>query len=141
MPLFRLVPILLLALGLGACGMVGRSSREDAVAPAAESPTARPVSVAWTAARARKCGFSFDGQKLRADFLAREARDGKAPETVAQSAQAYDIALARFTKSLSSTAGYCDKRRVEYIRLDLNRHLAGDFTPAPKRAGDKIEED
>ena len=39
-----------------------------------ESPMARPASVAWTSARAKRCGFFFDPVKLRTTYLAYEAR-------------------------------------------------------------------
>jgi len=39
-----------------------------------DDPAARPVAVAWTSARAQRCGFYFDPAKLRASYLAYESR-------------------------------------------------------------------
>ena len=37
---------------------------------------AKPVQVAWTSARAQKCGFNFDPGKLKANYIASEQRAG-----------------------------------------------------------------
>lgn len=129
----------LVTLGLAACGTSGRESGAPWRA-ASESGAARPVAVAWTSARAAKCGFSFDPAELRANFLAQEAKNGADPETLQKTEKAYDFTLERTSKALTATAGYCSKVRIENIRADLTRHLAGDFAPGPKRESDKIEE-
>ena len=55
-----------------------------------DHPLARPVAVAWTSARAEKCGFYFDPAKLRASYLAYEAKQSNA-EQLGKAQQAYDF--------------------------------------------------
>ncbi|HKB23377.1 MAG TPA: hypothetical protein VKC99_11420, partial [Methyloceanibacter sp.] len=47
---------------------------------APEDPLALPVQVGWTSARASYCGFVFNPDQLRADFLASEQRLGTPPD-------------------------------------------------------------
>jgi hypothetical protein len=85
----------------------------------AEDPAAKPIQVAWTSARAAKCGFYFDPAKLRSAYLA--------TDPAAQ--QAYDAAHAQVIKALASKEDYCSKETIADIRADLRRHLAGDYAP------------
>src|SRR5262245_34070211 len=39
-------------------------------------PLARPVAVAWTSARAKRCGFYFDPAKLKINYLSYERTQG-----------------------------------------------------------------
>lgn len=87
-----------------------------------DDPLARPIHVAWTAARAEKCGFNFDSAALRQRFL---TTDG------GQSAQqAYDVTFNKVRSSLASQAEYCsDGKKVADIKTSLGRHLKGDYAP------------
>ena len=61
----------------------GTTMIEDPDAPAGvrnDSPMARPIAVAWTSARARRCGFYFDSARLRTNYLAYEAGQGNSRE-------------------------------------------------------------
>lgn len=94
-----------------------------------EDPRARPVAVAWTAARAKRCGFFFDPAKLRTAYLAYEARQGAAGEPFMKIERSYDSTFKNISDRISGEADYCsDKKGIE-IKADLQRHLAGDFTP------------
>jgi len=90
---------------------------------------ARPVQVAWTAARAQRCGFNFDPQKLKANYLAYESRQGRAREELGKVEQAYDSTFRTVSGKVSADAGYCSDRKSAEIKVDLNRHLAGDYAP------------
>lgn len=92
-----------------------------------DDPAARPVAVAWTSARARRCGFFFDGPKLRTSYLAWEAKQGAAGEQLAKIERSYDTTYKGTWDKVSAEDGYCsDKKGVE-IKADLQRHLAGDY--------------
>ena len=83
-------PVLGVTLALGACGSATSPQQGLTTAsilgeaPAAaggdtagvsnSDPLARPVQVAWTAARAQKCGFQFDAARLKTNYLTSEAR-------------------------------------------------------------------
>jgi hypothetical protein len=93
-----------------------------------DHPLARPVAVAWTSARAEKCGFYFDPGKLRASYLAYEAKQSNA-EQLAKAQQTYDTTLKLIGQQLASQPDYCNDRKGAEIKGDLQRHLAGDYTP------------
>ena len=50
----------------------------------------RPLAVAWTSARAKRCGFAFDPAELRTLYLAFEAKQGAADDAYARIEKAYD---------------------------------------------------
>jgi hypothetical protein len=129
----------LLLVALAACGTVDSIRGKSAAGPEApavspEDPTARAVQVAWTSARARYCGFVFDPNQLRANYLASEARAGKTPSELAKLEQAYDYAQDSVTQKIQDDVYYCsNKNRAATIGRDLNRYLAGDYTTRSTR--------
>lgn len=93
-----------------------------------EDPLARPIGVAWTSARAHRCGFYFDPTKLRTSYLAYEAKQSSA-EQLAKAEQTYDSTFKVIRERVGADPDYCtDKKGVE-IKANLQRHLAGDFAP------------
>lgn len=139
-PLAAIALLTLTALIATACGGVSLLSRNksdekaaSAAAPPPPDPMARPIQVAWTSARAAKCGFHFFPKELRAKFLANEARAGAAPEAMQKITKAYDFTLTRITADLREAQNYCTKPTVDEIRADLQRHLAGDYTPRARK--------
>ena len=44
----------------------------------------------------------------------------------------YDKAFLTFYDKVKETPGYCSKAKIEEIRPEINRHLAGDYTPRKK---------
>jgi len=44
----------------------------------------QPLAVAWTSARAKRCGFAFDPAKLRTLYLAYEAKQGAVDDAYAR---------------------------------------------------------
>src|SRR5215470_2318821 len=92
-----------------------------------DDPMARPVAVAWTSSRARRCGFVFDGAKLRTSYLAWEAKQGATREQMAKIEQSYDATYKIIFDKVAGDAGYCTDRKSAEIKTDLQRHLAGDY--------------
>jgi hypothetical protein len=113
---------------LAACG--GRSKDAEAVKP--EDPLAAPVHVGTTSARAKYCGFIFDPARLRANFLASRAQF-TSPDQMQKVEKAYDYSFERVSQTIAEERNYCSKDRVEMVRRDLNRYMAGDFAPPAKR--------
>ena len=68
----------------------GATSDNEARYVSPEDPLARPIQVGWTSARASYCGFVFNPDQLRADFLASEARLGVPPEQMSKIEHSYD---------------------------------------------------
>ena len=115
-------------------GQGGVSSDKAARYVTPQDPLARPIQVAWTSARASHCGFMFDPVKLKADFMADEARRGVNPYELQRYSQAYDYTRDSVTETIKHDNNYCTKERNDAIRADLKRYLAGDYTPAAKLA-------
>jgi hypothetical protein len=93
-----------------------------------ENPLARPMAVAWTSARAEKCGFYFDPVKLRASYLAYEAKQAN-PEQLGRAQHVYDTTFKSIGQRIATNPDYCTSRKSDEIKADLQRHLAGDFSP------------
>jgi hypothetical protein len=134
---FALAAALLVA-ALSACNTIDRVRGKDSetvarnVAP--EDPLARPTQVGWTSARASHCGFIFNPAELRSNFLAAEIRSGIPQEQMKKIAEAYDYTLESVTATIKDNLNYCTKERTAAIRTDLNRYLAGDYTPSARMA-------
>jgi hypothetical protein len=108
----------------------GASTEKEARSMAPEDPLARPTQVAWTSARASHCGFVFNPTQLRSDFMAAEIQAGNTPEQMQKIERAYDYTLQSVTATIKDDLRYCNKERTAAIRKDLNRYLAGDYTPS-----------
>ena len=132
----------LLLATLSACGAVqrfkgpkeGASTEAEARYAAPEDPLARHMQVAWTSARATHCGFVFNPDQLRSDFLAAEARSGIPPEQIPKIARAYDYTRKSVLDTIKDDPSYCNTARTAAIRLDLNRYLTGDYAPTARLA-------
>jgi hypothetical protein len=132
----------LLLMSLAACGTVervrgpkeGASTEKEARNIAPDDPLARPVQVGWTSARATYCGFIFNADQLRANYLATEQMAGNTPEQMKKIVQAYDYTRASTFDTIKDNLGYCNKERTAAIRRDLNRYLAGDYSPSARMA-------
>jgi hypothetical protein len=128
-----------LAVALSACGTVETVRGKVVSDPemqarnvAREDPLARPTQVGWTSARASHCGFVFDPAQLKANYLASEAQAGKTSQELAKLEHAYDYTRESVAASIKTNLTYCSKERTNAIRRDLNRYLAGDFTPSAR---------
>ena len=137
--LTRLALPLALSLALAGCsgssalttGSLFGGNEKAAPAPAAprNDPSSRAFQVGAVTARAQKCGFNFDAEKLRTSYLAAEAQLGTPVEEIAKAERLVGSARATVAKVIAPAEDYCSDERVAYIRGDLTRHLAGDFTP------------
>lgn len=97
-------------------------------------PTARAFQVATVSARAVKCGYNFDPAKLRSTFIASEATRADAQTNMANVEKTYDVTYNGITKAVATQGDeYCSAKKTKGIKEDLNRHLAGDYTPSPRQ--------
>ena len=92
-------------------------------------PMARPVQVAWTSARAEKCGFNFDAGRLKSSYIAYEQAQGADVNRLGNIAKSYDMTAAKIKGSLAGQDDYCSDRKSALIKADLQRHLAGNYEP------------
>jgi hypothetical protein len=100
---------------------------------ATSDPTSRAFQVGTVSARAVKCGYNFDPQKLRASFMAAEVGAGAATADIPRIEQIYDVAFNGVTKASAADPAYCTEARTKEIKAELARHLAGDYAPAPRK--------
>ncbi len=125
--------------GLGACsGRLGGNSdtQTQAAAPPPSTPSQRAVQVAWTAASARYCAFGLNPQKLKGDYLAWERTQGASEETILTLGITYDKSFLTFYDKVKDTPGFCSKAKIEEIRPQINRHLAGNYEPTPRKVSE-----
>jgi hypothetical protein len=127
-----------MAVALSACSTVESLANKDPEKEAREmalnDPLARPTQVAWTSARASHCGFVFNPAQLRANYMAAEMQAGNSPEQMQKIERAYDYTLQSVTATIKDDFRYCNDARADAIRKDLNRYLAGDYTPGARMA-------
>jgi hypothetical protein len=112
----------------------GATSDVEARNVSPDDPLAAPIQLGWTSARASHCGFVFNPDQLKTDFLAAEQRLGMPPEQIEKIAKAYDYTRQSVLDSIKNDNGYCNKERLAAIRTDLNRYLAGDYSPTARMA-------
>ncbi len=139
--LSSVLAILAVTILAGGCGggRLGFGDKTEDAAPKTvdlarpNTPSARAVQVAWTAARAQYCAFGMNREKLRSDYLAYETAQGATPEQAQGIARHYDTTFEAFYARIRGIPNYCTRARIEGIRPDINRHLRGDYTPSPRR--------
>lgn len=90
-------------------------------------PNDRPTRVGWLSARASRCGFVFDPAQLRARYFAFEQSYGADARRMQEVQRAYDYSLESTAERAKQDTNYCTRKRVDEIRPELNRYLAGDF--------------
>jgi hypothetical protein len=94
-----------------------------------DDPMARPVQVAWTSARAQKCGFNFDATRLRANYIAYEQQQGGDPARLGNVEKTYDLTVNKIRETIGPADTYCTDKKSAVIKADLQRHLAGNYEP------------
>lgn len=137
--IIRAVAFAMASFALSACGATlpnitgGLGGSKEAAKPAVSNdPTSRAIQVGRIAGRAEKCGFVFDATKLRTQFLMSESATIADAATMARIGKTYDIARNAVVKAVGSNAEtYCTQAKTAKIKIALNRHLAGDYTPDP----------
>ena len=123
-------------LALAGCSSAGSGLTTGSLLPGAAKPadpvSERALQVGATSARAAKCGYNFDPQKLRATYIAYEA--GQPGADPAKVEKIFDTARASVASKIADPADYCNDEQTAKIKGDLTRHLAGDFSPPAKKA-------
>jgi hypothetical protein len=141
----RILVALAVTTALSGCGGVSLTGKSK------DAPQATPVSlerqntaenrliqVSSTAARASYCAFGMDRAKLKANYLAYERQQGASEEVVGKFDRLYDSSYNLFYNKVRENPDSCSKDQIEEIRPDINRHLAGDYTPSKRKP--KVEQ-
>lgn len=105
----------------------------EAPAPKPVTPSERALQVATTTARAQRCGFVFDPEQLRSNYLAAEAQAGTPPDQIQRVTKEFDTLRGSVAKVISADDAYCTEGRTREVKASLTRHLAGDFNPTASR--------
>jgi hypothetical protein len=139
MQIARLFIVALAAACLGGCGaslpklttgsLFGGGAKAANAIDRDNDPVTRTMDVAATSARAIKCGYNFDPAKLKSNFLATQTAN--APGDLPKLTEIYDKSFNGVSKALAEKPDYCTAEKTAKIKLALNRHLAGDYTPSP----------
>ncbi len=117
------------SVGGGSDNGTGASTDGLTSLPKWTDPNDRPTRVGWVSARASHCGFVFDPAQLRASYFLFEQSYGASQKRMNDIQRAYDYSVESTTARAKENANYCTKERVDEIRPELNRYLAGDFRP------------
>ncbi len=135
-----------LTLGLGACGGSGgglttgslfgsKSSEPSGLQPPKPiTPTDRAVYVGATVARAQRCGFYFNPEEVRNNYIAAETQVGTPPEGVQRATKEFDFTRQSVIAGAAKDDGYCTEGRTREVKAALTRQLAGDFNPPQARS-------
>ena len=125
--------LLLLGAGLAAgcggngAGLTTASTAAKSKVPSNDDPLARPTFVAWTSARAKRCGFFFDAAKLKASYLAYESKQGAGD--LANIERTYEQTFKSTSDTVWANNDYCSEKKGAEIKQELSRHLSGDYAP------------
>jgi hypothetical protein len=95
----------------------------------ASTLTDRALQVGSVSARAAKCGYNFDAEKLKAAYLSSEIGRGS---DASQAEKIYNVSYSGVMKAAAEDPNFCSERKTQKIKTDLNRLLAGDFEPPAK---------
>lgn len=135
-----LVALLLTACGSGSSLTTGSLFGSGSNAGAGEIPAPKPITASdravhtgATIARAQRCGFFFDPDQLRANYIATETQAGTPPDMVQRSAQELDRTRQALTTVIAKDDSYCTEGRAREVKAALAKQLAGDFTPPQAR--------
>jgi len=103
--------------------------------------------VASTSARARICGLSFDAAKLKASYLAYEAKQGVDTAQLSVIEKNFDTTSSTVAAQRAAIAKRCSPRQLagtrdknaelsikykDELKADLARYVAGSFAPDEK---------
>ena len=102
-----------------------------AAKPAADPVMERAVQVGTISAKASKCGYNFDPQKLKANYLAFETAQPGADATRIE--KTFETTRAVIASKIDDPTEFCTDGQTAKIKGDLTRHLAGDFNPPAKK--------
>ena len=142
------LPILIastLVLGLAACGSgggltTGSLTGGGSGAGAGQIPPPKPITASdravhtgATIARAQRCGFHFNPDEVRTNYIASETQAGTPPDAVQKATVELDKTRQVLIATIAKDESYCTEGRNREVKTALTRQLAGDFSPPQAR--------
>lgn len=134
-----------LVVGLAACGSGGGLTTSSigggsSGAGAGQIPPPKPITASdravhtgATIARAQRCGFYFNPDEVRANYIASETQAGTPPDAVQKATTELDKTRQALIATIAKEEGYCTEGRNREVKASLTRQLAGDFSPPQAR--------
>jgi hypothetical protein len=119
--------------GLSTGSLIGGPAASAAAGPKPVTASDRALYVAANVARAQRCGFYFDPEQVKANFVAAEQQAGTAPEVMPKVIKEYDFTRQSVLAGTANDPAYCTEGRTREVKAVLTRQLAGDFNPPQKR--------
>lgn len=114
-------------------GSLTGSGQKAEAAPKPVTPSDRSLYVAATVARAQRCGFYFEPEQVKANYLAAEQQAGTPPDLMQKLTREFDQTRQAIVTAAAKDEDYCTERRTSDVKAALTRHLAGDFNPPQRR--------
>jgi hypothetical protein len=118
--------------GLTTSSVMG-SGKSEPQAPKPVTASERALYAAANVARAQRCGFFFDPEQVRANYLAAEQAGGTPPDQMQRVTREFDQTRQAVLASAARDDAYCTEGRTREVKAVLTRQLAGDFNPPQKR--------
>jgi hypothetical protein len=119
--------------GLSTSSILGGGNSSAPPAPKPVTASERALFVGATVARAQRCGFVFDPEQVRANFIAAESQAGTPPEQVQKVTREFDFTRKSVLDSAVKDETYCTEGRTRDVKAALGRQLAGDFNTPQRR--------
>lgn len=109
------------------------SGKSEPAPPKPVTASDRALYVGANVARAQRCGFFFDPEQLRANYLAAEQAAGTPPDLLQKVTREFDFTRQTVLAAAAKDDGYCTEGRNREVKAALTRQLAGDFNPPQRR--------
>ena len=121
--------------GMATGSLFGKSSTEPSglQPPKPVSSSDRALFVGATVARAQRCGFYFNPDEIRNNFIASEQQSGATPDAVQKATREFDFTRQKVAAAAAQDDTYCTEGRTRETKAALTRQLAGDFNPPQAR--------
>jgi hypothetical protein len=122
--------------GLTTGSLFSSKSAEPAMLQPPKPITAsdRAVHVGATVARAQRCGFYFNPDEVRTNYLASETQAGTPPDVLQRAMKEFDFTRQAVVAAAAREDGYCTEGRTRDVKAALTKQLAGDFNPPQSRS-------
>ncbi len=120
--------------GSGGSGVTTGSLFGSAQAKApTDDRTERAILAGATSARAARCGYNFDPNRLRQAYMAYETAQGGKPEEVAKAEKTFDYTRTSLAAKIAKEEDFCSDAKTKEVKAELTKQLAGDFSTPPKK--------
>lgn len=124
-------------LGLTACssdsGIATGSLFGQSKPPPTDERAERAILAGATSARAARCGYNFDPNRLRQSYLAYETAQGGTPDQIAKAEKTFDYTRTSLAAKIAKEDDFCSDAKTKEIKAALTKQLAGDFSTPPKK--------